>query len=98
MTRVSAQRGQARLLYNGRVGILAVILLVSAVVLIAAAEWPRLSGRLGLEARSRRQRRRRKASFTVIEGEGAADDFAASVERDLANLPVIGEPDDRSRR
>jgi hypothetical protein len=97
MTRVSARRGRASLLYNGRVGILAVILLVAAVVLIAAAEWPRLSGRLGLEGRSRRQRRRRKASFTVIEGEGA-DDFAASVERDLANLPVIGEPDDRSRR
>lgn len=73
------------------------VLLVCALLLIAAAEWPRLSARVGPEARGRRERRRRKASFTVIEGD-RDDDFAASVERDLANLPVLGEPDDRSRR
>ena len=78
-------------------GIFAAVLLVAAVLLLAAAEWPRLSARFGVEARGRRQRRRRKASLTVIEGEGA-DDFAASVERDLANLPVLGERDDRTRR
>ncbi len=78
-------------------GIFAAVLLVAAILLLAAAEWPRLSARVGGEARGRRQRRRRKAAFTVIEGEGA-DDFAASVERDLANLPVIGERDDRTRR
>ena len=78
-------------------GIVALVLLACAVLLIVAAEWPRLSSRLGVEARGKRARRRRKASFTVIEGD-AEDDFAASGERDLANLPVIGEHDDRSRR
>jgi hypothetical protein len=80
------------------VGTLALVLLVLAVILLVAAEWPRLSGRLGADARAQRVRRRRKAGLTVITGEGEADDFAASVERDLANLPVIEERDDRSRR
>ena len=79
-------------------GLFAVVLLVSAVLLLVAAEWPRLSGRLGADARASRTRRRRKSELTVIHGDGEDDDFAASVERDLANLPVIGERDDRSRR
>jgi hypothetical protein len=34
-----------------------------------------------------------------VEGEGGdSDDFAKSVERDLENLPVVDERDDRSRR
>jgi hypothetical protein len=46
-----------------------------------------------------RSRRRRKAELTLITGDEAdQDDFAASVERDLANLPVIDAPDDRSSR
>ena len=76
----------------------ALVLLGLAVLLLAAAEWPRLSAALGTDARARRVRRRRKAGLTVIEGRGEDDDFAASVERDLANLPVIEERDDRSRR
>ncbi len=83
------------------VGIFAVVLLVCAVLLLLAAEWPRLSARFGADARTRRVRARRKARLTVIEGDAVTDDeddFAASVERDLANLPVIGERDDRSRR
>ena len=82
----------------GRVGMFALVLLVCAVALLVAAEWPRLSSRLGADARATRSRRRRKERLTVIEGSGADDDFAASVERDLANLPVIEERDDRSRR
>ena len=78
-------------------GTVAIVLLACAVLLVVAAEWPRISGRLGADARERRSRSRRKERLTVIEGEGA-DDFAASVERDLANLPVIEERDDRSRR
>ena len=78
-------------------GIFALVLLVGAVLLLCAAEWPRLSSLVGADARAARSRRRRKASLTVIHGEGD-DDFAASVERDLANLPVIEERDDRSRR
>ena len=51
------------------------------------------------KARATRDRRRRKGRLSVIDGEGDGDDdFAASVERDLASLPVIEEHDDRSRR
>jgi hypothetical protein len=82
------------------VGIFALCLLTLAVLLVLAAEWPRLGGRLGSDVRAARSRARRKRGFTVVEGEGDDDreDFAASVERDLANLPVIGERDDKSRR
>lgn len=83
----------------GEVGIVALVLLVCAVLVVVAAEWPRLSERFGLDAWHARSRRRRKQRFEVIPGEGSAgDDFAESVERDLANLPVIGERDDRSHR
>ena len=80
------------------VGIFALVLLVCAVLLLVAAEWPRLSARFGGDARASRARRRRKEQLTVIEGDREDDDFAASVERDLANLPVIEERDGRSRR
>jgi hypothetical protein len=42
---------------------------------------------MGADARRRRERARRKASLRVIQSTDA-DDFAASVERDLANLPT----------
>jgi hypothetical protein len=65
-------------------------LLAVAVVLVAAAEWPRLGERFGVDSRRRRQRARRKANFRVVQDD-EADEFAASVERDLANLPTIDE-------
>lgn len=75
-----------------------IALLAAAVAVVIAAEWPRLDERFGArisgEARRRRQRERRKASFRVVETTDA-DDFAASVERDLANLPTINETDRR---
>jgi hypothetical protein len=71
-----------------------IALLAVAVVLVAGAEWPRLGSRLGVDSRRRRQRARRKASLRVVRDD-EADEFAASVERDLANLPTI---DDRERR
>ena len=75
-----------------------IALLAAAVAVVAAAEWPRLQGRMGPrisgEARRRRQRERRKASLRVVQSTDA-DDFAASVERDLANLPTIEETDRR---
>ena len=83
------------------VGIFGFVLLTLAVLLVIGAEWPRLAGRLGGDGRQSRARRRRKAKLTVVEGQGDGDDredFAASVERDLANLPVIEERDDRTRR
>jgi hypothetical protein len=46
------------------------------------------------EARRRRERERRKASLRVVQNTDQ-DDFAASVERDLANLPTIEETDRR---
>jgi hypothetical protein len=76
-----------------------IALLAAAVAVFAAAEWPRIETRLGPrlsgEARRRRQRERRKASLRVVQSTDA-DDFAASVERDLANLPTI-DPDRRRR-
>jgi hypothetical protein len=71
-----------------------IALLAVAVVLVAGAEWPRLEHRFGVDSRRRRQRARRKASLRVVRDD-EADEFAASVERDLANLPTI---DDRERR
>ena len=81
------------------VGIFALVLLALAVLLVAAAEWPRLGARFGADARASRSRRRRKDRLTLIRTEAEEDDdFAASVERDLANLPVLEERDDSSRR
>jgi hypothetical protein len=71
-----------------------IALLAVAVVLVAGAEWPRLENRFGIDSRRRRQRARQKARFRVVRDD-EADEFAASVERDLANLPTI---DDRERR
>ena len=70
-----------------------IALLALAVAVFAGAEWPRLAPRFGADSRKRRQRARRKATLRVVETD--ADDFAASVERDLANLPTIEETDRR---
>jgi hypothetical protein len=66
------------------------------VVLVAGAEWPRLEERFGVDSRRRRQRARRKASLRVVRDD-EADEFAASVERDLANLPTTEDRERRSR-
>jgi len=82
------------------VGVLAIVLIACAVVLLGGAEWPRVAARTGIELRGRKRKRsRRKRALTVVEGEGGdRDDFARSVERDLENLPVLPERDDKSRR
>jgi len=74
-----------------------IALLALAIAVVVGAEWPHLESRLGSEARRRRQRARRKSSLRVVpdDAESDAEDFAASVERDLARLPTI---DDRERR
>jgi hypothetical protein len=79
------------------------VLLGLALVLLVGAEWPRLAsgrgfgrlgfGRLGAEARNARARQKRKANLKLVRTE--SDDFAASVERDLAELPTIEEKDRR---
>ena len=82
------------------VSIVAIVLLACAVLVLVGGEWPRLSERFGAPAWAARSRRRRKERLQLIQGREEGDDeFAKSVERDLANLPVIGEErDDRSRR
>jgi hypothetical protein len=78
------------------VSIVALVLLVAALLVVVGAEWPRLSARVGPDAVAARSRTRRKQKLRVVQGEGEEqDDFEASVERDLANLPVIQEPRDR---
>jgi hypothetical protein len=70
-------------------------LLACAVVVLVAAEWPRLARRTGRTGRRERERARRKANLRVLSSDDT-DDFAASVERDLAQLPTIDEHDHRS--
>jgi hypothetical protein len=72
---------------------LSVALLALAVLAVVGAEWPRLADRFGLEARRKRERARRKRQLRVLHGD--ADDFAASVERDLEQLPTIEDFDRR---
>jgi hypothetical protein len=79
------------------VSIVAVVLIACAVLVVVGAEWPRLTA--GMKSRSevkaRRSRTKRKAELRVIHGD--RDEFAESVRRDLDNLPVIEEPNDRTR-
>jgi hypothetical protein len=70
-----------------------VALLAAAIVVLVAAEWPRLGDRVGLRAREKRIRARRKAQLKLLRTE--SDDFAASVQRDLERLPTIEEHDPR---
>ena len=67
------------------------VLLLLAVAVVIGAEWTRVGKLVGADARRQRERTRRKASFKVIRSE--EEEFAASVERDLADLPTIEERD-----
>jgi hypothetical protein len=71
------------------------VLLATAVAILLAAEWPRLAGRAGVSGRRLRPRRRRKSHLRVIEPDSDpdSDEFAASVERDLAQLPTTRDRD-----
>jgi hypothetical protein len=84
------------------VGWVSLALLALAVVVLVGAEWPRLEQRFGGEARRRRERNRRKAALRVVrtpedDSEALLQEFAASVERDLSQLPTIEEKNDRKR-
>jgi len=81
------------------VSVFALVLLAAAVVLLAAAEWPRLAARLGADAFATRRRARRKARLRVIRTPpDESDEFARSVQRDLAALPTIDPRDADKRR
>ena len=70
---------------------LSVALLACAVVAVIGAEWPRLGERVGLEARRKRERAKRESQLKLLRTE--SDDFAASVERDLEQLPTLEDFD-----
>ena len=72
-----------------------IALLALAVAAVIGAEWPKVTARFGAEARSGRERARRKAALKVVRSE--TEEFAASVERGLAELPTIEESDRRKR-
>jgi hypothetical protein len=80
------------------VSIVGVILLVAAVVLLAAVEWPRLAPRLHLAGRvPQRPHRRSRGHLRVVADDDDPDEFARSVERDLASLPTIDERQHKRR-
>ena len=75
-----------------------IVLLALAVAVVVGAEWQRL-GRVtakvaGSDARRARDRKKRKESLKLIRSE--EEEFAESVQRDLADLPTIEEKDRRS--
>ena len=72
-----------------------IALLGAAVGVLAVAEWPHIVKHLPLGEGAARRRRRRKSDLRVVRSEPTDDteDFAASVERDLASLPTIKERD-----
>jgi hypothetical protein len=69
----------------------AIALLVAALALLGAAEWSRVA-KLG-DGRRARARARRRSRLRVVEPSPDHDDFARSVERDLAALPTIDDHD-----
>ncbi len=80
---------------------LSIALLALAVLVLIGAEWPRLARGTGGFRRGGRERARRKAGLTLVRDEterSDSDDFAASVQRDLSQLPTIEEDRKRGRR
>jgi hypothetical protein len=76
---------------------LSIALLACAVLAVIGAEWPRLAKNVGFEGRRRRARARRKSQLRLLRNEelDETDEFAASVQRDLSQLPTIDERDRR---
>jgi len=71
-----------------------IVLLAFAMAVVIGAEWSRVSTLVGADARKQRDRSKRKASLKLIRSE--EEEFADSVQRDLAGLPTIEEKDRRS--
>ena len=72
-----------------------IALLAAAIAVLVAAEWPRVTARVGGESRARRQRARRKSQLKVVRTD--IDDFEQSVQRDLDRLPTIEEQEPHHR-
>lgn len=90
--------------------VFAIVLLVAAAGLLVAMEWPRLTRALHLDrgggTRPARRTSRRvpgisrargrpQTQLRLVESDDDQDEFARSVERDLAELPTIDERDRR---
>jgi hypothetical protein len=81
------------------VSVFAIVLLIAAAVVLAAAEWPRLTQKVGADARHKRARAKRKREWRVVRSEGDdSDEFARAVERDLAALPTTDDRDAGHKR
>jgi len=76
------------------VSLFAVALLAAAVVLVAAAQWPKLTPHVPPLVPRRRPRR---ARLRVVQPDHD-EDFVRAVERDLAALPTIDEQDAKKNR
>ena len=85
----SARENATPRVYNPNVSLPWIALLVVAGIVVVAAEWSRVGGLVGVDARRRRERERRKSKLHVVPSE--KDEFAASVQRDLDRLPTIEE-------
>ena len=70
-----------------------IALLACAVGVLIAAEWPRLDRWVGSDARRGRARAKRKSQLKVIHADDSLEEFAASVERDLSQIPTIDDRD-----
>ncbi|MFN2469561.1 MAG: hypothetical protein ABR583_00920 [Gaiellaceae bacterium] len=77
-------------------GWLWIALLALAVAVLVLAEWPRLAAHLPVGEERARRLRRRKTDLRLADPVADTDEFAASVERDLAQLPTIHERDRNS--
>jgi len=71
-----------------------IVLLALAAAVVLGAEWSRVSMLVAADARRQRERSKQKASLKLIRSE--EEEFAESVQRDLAELPTIEETDRRS--
>jgi hypothetical protein len=76
------------------VSLVGIALLVAAGVLLCATFWPQI-GRGSIPRPNRAAKRRRKKTHLRVVRDEEVDEFARSVERDLANLPTIDEGDRR---
>jgi hypothetical protein len=77
------------------VSVIGIVLLAAAVLLLATAEWPRLSRRFRTESHAPRRRAGRPRHLRVVEPDSDPEEFQRAVERDLANLPTY---DPRAKR
>lgn len=81
------------------VGWIYAVLLAGALAVLVLAEWPRLSARSGVNLPRPRIRRRERGHLRLVtEEESEAEEFAASVERDLSRLPTIEKRNGKTPR